>query len=155
MKRVLFVFNFLLVMVSLMPAQSRPFKGTVTKMQMSECTIQHRFVTTLSGTPLITTVPCSEYTVISDKVVYVIIGHHADQSIPLAEDIFFREKNNELVVFSDDEKSQVRFPIKQMTLRADWDRDQAKREEVKQLSQRSLNCEVGTPPRAMAEANNK
>jgi hypothetical protein len=144
MRRVLFLFGFLLVTVSLMPAQSRPFKGTVIKMQMSECTIPHRLISNLSGTPVIATVPCAEYTVISDKVVYIIVGHRPEQSIPLAEDIFFQEKNKELVVFSGDEKSRVQFSIKQMTLRSELDREKADREEanreaIKQLAQRETS----------------
>ncbi|MGA2962737.1 MAG: hypothetical protein ABSD96_13760 [Candidatus Korobacteraceae bacterium] len=140
MRRGLFLFGFLLVAVNLMPAQSRPFKGTVIKMQMSECTIPHRLISNLSGTPVIATVPCAEYTVISDKVVYIIVGHRHEQSISLAEDIFFQEKNNELVVFSDDVKSRIQFPIKQMTLRSDWDREKAdpevaNRAGIKQLAQ--------------------
>lgn len=158
MKQALLSISFLLVTVTLMPAQNKPFKATVVSMTMSECTISHRLISNLSGTPIIATVPCAEYTVLSDKVAYVLVGRHTEQSLSLGSDMFFREENKELVVFSDDEKSRVRFPIKHMMLRSDWEHEKTVREEVtrealKQSVQHSLTCEAANPPSATITAS--
>ena len=157
MKRVLVQVSFLLVAVSFLSAQNKPFKAAVVNMQMTECTFPHRFVSSLSGTLVIATVPCAEYTVLGDKVVYVIVGRHTEQSLSLGQDLFFREDNKELVVFSDDEKSRARFPIKQMVLRPEWEhqkalRDEVTREAIKQTMQRALSCE---PPSTVVTASSE
>ena len=160
MRQALISLSFLLTTVTLMPAQNKPFKAAIIKMEMSECSLPHRFISSMSGTLIIDTVPCAEYTIISDKVVYVVIGRHAEQSLSLGADMFFREENKELVVFSDDEKSRVRFPIKQMVLRSDWEHDKANREEAareatKQFVQHSLVCESGNSPAGAVTASIK
>lgn len=66
----------------------------------------------------------------SDKVVSVVVGRRTEEFMPLAENMEFLVRKNELVIFSDDEKATSRFAIQQMTLRADWDREQAHREFV-------------------------
>ncbi len=160
MKQALLSLSFLLATVTLMPAQNKPFKATVVSMTMSECTIAHRFISNLSGTPIIGTVPCAEYTVLSDKMAYVLLGRRTEQSLSLGGDMFFREENKELVVFSDDEKSRVRFPIKQMMLRSDWEhektlRAEATREALKESVQHSLARENDNPPSTTVTASAK
>lgn len=149
MTRNTFLASFILVMVSLMPAQVRSFKGTVIRMQMAECPAQRGLMAALSGTSAGATTPCPEYTVVSDKVVYVITGHHADQFIPLAEEVDFLVKKNELVVLSDDEKSQTRFFVKAMALRSIWEREEEHRALMMRLAERSLsNYELRNSPTA-------
>lgn len=57
----------------------------------------------------------------TEKVVYVIVGKSSDQLIPLAETIDFRFQKNEVAVRIDDAK-ESRFLIKEMTLRAEWEK---------------------------------
>ena len=64
----------------------------------------------------------------SDKVVYVVVGRHTEEFIPLAENMEFLIRKDELIILADDEKTKSRFVIQQMTLRADWDREQARKE---------------------------
>ena len=64
----------------------------------------------------------------SSKVVYVVVGRRTQEFIPLAEDLDFVIRNNEIVIFSDDEKTKSRFVIQQMMLRADWDREEQRKE---------------------------
>jgi len=102
--------------------------GTVTRMQTKECTIMHGgFATVLGSMPQKTEEVCPEYTLVSDKVVYVVVGRRSSQFMPLAEAIQFRLYKNELLVRVDDERREARFSIKEMQLRSDWDRDQALR----------------------------
>ena len=107
-------------------AQQRFQGGTVTRMQTKECTIVHGgFATVLGSLPQKTEEVCPEYTLVSDKVVYVVVGRRSSQFMPLAEAIQFRLYKNELLVRVDDERREARFSIKEMQLRSDWDRDQA------------------------------
>ena len=83
----------------------------------------------------------------SDKVVYVVVGRRSEEFIPLAEDKEFLIRKNELVIFSDDEKTKSRFTIQRMTLRADWDRERSARNLQARMMERSVNYEVRNPPR--------
>ena len=83
-----------------------------------------------------------------DKVVYVVVGRRSDEFIPLAENIDFLIRKNELVTFSDDEKNKSHFAIQAMTLRADWEREEARKELAAKMMERSVNYEVRNPPRA-------
>jgi hypothetical protein len=67
---------------------------------------------------------CTEYTLVSEKVVYVVVGKRSSQFMPLAEIIQFHLLKNELLVRVDDEKRESHFSIKEMQLRSDWERDQ-------------------------------
>ena len=115
---------------------------------MTDCTAQHSFMAAMSGTPAQAVGTCPEYTVMSNKVVYVIVGRRAEEFIPLAEDIDFLIRKNELVLFSDDEKVKSRFVIQQMMLRTDWDRDEERKEVEARKTERSVNYESRNPPRA-------
>ncbi len=154
MKRISLLFAFVLGAAAILQAQGNwSFKGTVVKMRMADCVMQRGFMATMSGVPA-AGVTCPEYTVVSDKVVYLVVGRSAEEFIPLAEDMDFLIRKNELVIFSDDEKTKSHFVIQQMTLRSDWDREEARKELAARMMERSVNYESRNPPRAsMAPAN--
>ena len=156
MKRMALMFAFVLSVAVLVQAQSIwSFKGTVIKMRMGDCAMQRGFMATLAGVPAVSTgVTCPEYTVTSDKVVYVVVGRRAEDFIPLAENLDFLIRKNDLVLFSDDEKTKSHFQILQMTLRADWDREEEKKEIAARQAERSVNYEVRNPSRASIVATN-
>lgn len=96
--------------------------GTVIRMRMGDCMNQHRVMSALSGrAPQPTGEVCPEYTLVSDKVVYLIVGKSSNQLIPLAEFIDFRFHKSELAVRVDDARQECRFVIKEMALRSDWE----------------------------------
>ncbi len=109
--------------------------GTVVKMHMDDCVVMHRgFMASFGGpqTPPPEEI-CPEYTLVSDKVVFVIVGKSSNQLIPLAEEIDFRFQRNELAVRVDDARHESKFTIKEMTLRSVWDREQRQEEEESSL----------------------
>ena len=97
--------------------------GTVVKMRMGDCAAApHGFMLALGGAPSQMPVEaCPEYTLVSDKVVYVIVGRSSNQLVPLADVIDFRIQKNELAVRVDDAKRESKFMIKEMVLRSEWD----------------------------------
>jgi len=98
---------------------------------MSDCVLaRHGFMATF-GSPAapVAQEPCPEYTLLSDKVVFVIVGKSSNQLIPLAEIIDFRLHNNELAVRVDDAKRETKFTIREMVLRSEWERAQQHMEE--------------------------
>jgi hypothetical protein len=98
--------------------------GTVVRMRMIDCLpVHHGFMTAMSGgAPVQPTVEvCPEYTLISDKVVFVIVGKSSDQLIPLADVVDFRFNKNELAMRVDDARRESKFNIKEMILRTDWE----------------------------------
>lgn len=97
--------------------------GTVVRMRMTDCLpAHHGFMMAMSG-PAAQMGPevCPEYTLLSDKVVFVIVGRSSDQLIPLADEIDFRLHNNEMAVRVDDARRENKFSIKEMILRTEWD----------------------------------
>jgi hypothetical protein len=97
--------------------------GTVVRMRMGDCLMSHRgFMANMGGaqTQMLPDA-CPEYTLLSDKVVYVIVGRSSNQLIPLADEVDFRLHRNELAVRVDDAKRESRFSIKEMILRSEWD----------------------------------
>lgn len=101
--------------------------GTVVRMRMGACLPEHHtFMMAMSGgaSPQNAPVACPEYTLLSEKVVYVIVGRSADQLIPLADEIDFRLQNTGIAVRVDDAKHESKFGIKEMILRSDWERVQ-------------------------------
>ena len=101
--------------------------GTVVRMHVGDCTLlpHHGFMAKLSGTqPQPEPEVCPEYTLVGDKVVYVIVGKSSNQLVPLAENIDFRFQNNQIAVRIDDAKHETRFAIKEMVLRSEWERTQ-------------------------------
>jgi hypothetical protein len=147
MKRMTLLFVFVLGAAVVLQAESRwSFKGTVIRMRMADCVAQGGFKASLSGIS-VAGGSCPEYTVMSSKVVYVVVGRRTEEFIPLAEDMDFLIRKNEVVIFSNDEKVRSRFVIQQMTLRADWDREQEQKELETRMMERSVNYEVRNRPR--------
>ena len=96
--------------------------GTVVRMRMGDCAFAHHgFIAAMGGPAQMAADVCPEYTLISDKVVFVIVGRSSNQLIPLADVIDFRFRNSELAVRVDDAKHESKFNIKEMILRSEWD----------------------------------
>jgi len=157
MKRIALLFIFALSATVALQAQGNwSFRGTVIKMRMTTCVMHGGFMATMSGVPAPAGITCPEYTLMSDKVVYVVVGRRAEEFIPLAENMAFLIRKNELVLFSDDEKTKARFTIQQMILRTEWEREEARKEVAARIVERSVNHEALNPPRtAMLSTNTK
>jgi len=100
--------------------------GSVVRMHMGDCVLaQHGFISAF-GAPANPTSQqaCAEYTLVSNDVVYVIVGKSSNQLIPLAETIDFRLHRNELAVRVDDAKKELKFAIREMLVRSEWERQQ-------------------------------
>jgi len=112
--------------------------GTVVRMRMGDCAfVHHGFMVSMSGAPAQTSAEvCPEYTLVSDKVVFVIVGRSSNQLVPLADVIDFRFHKNELVVRIDDEKQESKFTIREMMLRTEWDRIQKRLDEQRNTPDR-------------------
>jgi hypothetical protein len=100
--------------------------GSVVRMHMGDCVLAHHGFMVAFGGP---SAPepqdfCPEYTLVSSKVVYVIVGKSSKELIPLAETIDFRLQKDELAVRADDAKHESKFMIKEMVMRSEWDRVQ-------------------------------
>jgi hypothetical protein len=97
--------------------------GTVVRMRMGDCMLVHRGFMNQFGPPQGTTIDegCPEYTLVTDKVVYLIVGKSSNQLVPLAEVIDFRLQNKEMAVRVDDARKESKFTIKEMTLRSEWE----------------------------------
>lgn len=98
--------------------------GTVVRMRMGDCLPSHHGFMAAFGPPqsqMGMTEACPEYTLVSEKVVYVIVGQSSDHLVPLADVIDFRMHKNEMLVRLDDAKRESRFAIKEMVLRSEWD----------------------------------
>ncbi len=114
-------------------------EGTVVRMRMVDCLpIHHGFVSVMSGGGAVPVAPdvCPEYTLVSDKVVFVIVGKSSDQLIPLADVVDFRFNKNELALRLDDARHESKFTIKEMILRTDWE-----------LIQKHIKDEIANPSR--------
>jgi hypothetical protein len=107
--------------VALQPQYAQ--KGTIIRMRMAECLEQpHRFMMAMSGAA--GQAPdelCPEYVLLSDKVVYVIVGKTSGSLIPLAETTQFRLQKNTLLIRADDESRETKFMLREMVLRSEWD----------------------------------
>lgn len=114
--------------------------GTVVRMRMGPCIPEHHtFMMAMSGGAGPQNAPqaCPEYTLVSEKVVYVIVGRSSDQLVPLADQIDFRLQNKGVAVRLDDAKRESKFGIKEMILRSDWELVQ--RHIAEQLSNPTLS----------------
>ncbi|HYM77692.1 MAG TPA: hypothetical protein VE377_17090 [Candidatus Dormibacteraeota bacterium] len=111
--------------------------GTVIRMRMGDCLpVHHGFMVALGGAQADTgPEACPEYTLVSDKVVFVIVGRSSDQLIPLADVVDFRFHNNELAMRIDDARKESKFSIKEMVLRSEWD-----------LVQKHIADQMNNPP---------
>ncbi len=96
--------------------------GTVVRMRMGDClSTRHGFMVTMGGGGGVQTADtCPEYTLVSDRVVYVIVGKSSGQLIPLADVIDFRIVHADLAVRLDDSRHESKFSIKEMLLRSEW-----------------------------------
>jgi hypothetical protein len=96
--------------------------GMVVKMRMGDCALVRRgFMTTFGPPQAPAEAPCPEYTLVTDKVVFVIVGKSSRDLVPLAEVVDFRFHKNALAMRVDDERRESKFVIKEMTLRSQWD----------------------------------
>jgi hypothetical protein len=113
-------------------------RGTVVRMRMGDCASTHNgFMARMSGAPAqLGADACPEYTLVSDKVVFVIVGRSSNQLIPLTDVIDFRFHHGELAVRVDDAKHESKFGIKEMILRSEWD-----------LVRKHITDELNTLPR--------
>jgi hypothetical protein len=113
-------------------------QGTVVRMRMGDCMIMHRGFMSQFGPPQAAAIEesCPEYTLVTDKVVFLIVGKSSNQLVPLAEIIDFRIQNKVLAVRVDDARKESMFAIKEMTLRSQWD-----------LIQKHIEQELNDPPR--------
>jgi hypothetical protein len=96
--------------------------GTIVRMHMGDCLPDHGVVAALSGNsrPQASEV-CPEYTLVSDRVVYVIVGKPSKDVLPLAQEVDFRIRKNQIGVRADDGNHESRFLVREMILRADWE----------------------------------
>jgi hypothetical protein len=96
---------------------------TVVRMRIGDCLPGHRGFMANFGSQQVPMPkePCPEYTLLSDKVVYVIVGASTRQFIPLADIIEFRLRKSEIAVHLDDAKHESKFAIKEMILRSEWE----------------------------------
>jgi len=97
--------------------------GTVIRMRMGDCVLMHRGFMVAFGPPqaAATEESCPEYTLVTDKVVFLIVGKSSNHLVPLAEIIDFRFQNKELAVRVDDARHESKFAIKEMMLRSQWE----------------------------------
>jgi hypothetical protein len=111
-------------------------QGTVVRMRMGDCLpVHHAFMIAMAGQPTqMGGEVCPEYTLISDKVVFVIVGSSSDQLVPLADVVDFRFHKNELAMRIDDARHESKFSIKEMVLRSEWD-----------MVQKHINDELNNP----------
>jgi hypothetical protein len=63
-------------------------------------------------------------------------------------------RKNELVILPDDERTKSHFLIQQMMLRADRDREEARKELAARMMERSVNYEVRNSPQASMASTN-
>jgi DMSO reductase anchor subunit len=130
MKRALLIVVFCSLQTFVMAQFSIYQHGTVVRMRMGECVTQHRLMAALSGSATPQAVEhCPEFTLVADKVVYVIVGKNSNQLIPLAESILFRLQKNEVAVRVDDARQEGRFVVKEMALRAEWEHTRQREQE--------------------------
>jgi len=97
-------------------------RGMVVRMRMGDCGPAHRGFISAFGPPQASPEENSpEYTLVSDKVVFLIVGRSSKEFVPLAETLDFRFQKSELFIRVNDERKESRFEIKEMTLRSQWD----------------------------------
>jgi len=98
--------------------------GCVVRMKMGDCLPSHHGFMANFGAPQVpaTENACPEYTLLSEKVVYVIVGSSPNEFIPLADAIDFRIQKSEVAVRVDDARHENKFAIKEMILRSEWER---------------------------------
>lgn len=139
-------FFLLLLMLCILPGSSAAqttgrHKGVIVRMRMGECLPNGHsgFIGAMAGGARQTDELCPEYTLVTDKVVYVIVGKVSGQIIPLAETTEFRIVKNELLIRVDDAMHETKFTVKEMALRPDWESERLRAvEEPKDSSRPQL-----------------
>ncbi len=93
-------------------------QGTIVRMRLAECVgPEHGWMAAVSGSgPTQIEKRCPEYVLVSDKVIYTIIGKRSDQVVPLAEVTEFRLQKSEMLIRVDDARKEAHFQIKEMSL---------------------------------------
>lgn len=132
MRRSLLLIVLFCCSVPFVLAQTRAHQaGTIVRMRMADCVCpHHRLMAALSGGgKLAMGGLCPQYVLVTDKVVYTIIGKETDQLLPLAETTRFRLFHNEMLIRIDDANRESRFYVLEMTLRKEWERRQLRAEE--------------------------
>jgi hypothetical protein len=127
MRRIAVLILTLIIPICLSAQNNHRQQGTIIRMRMTDCLgAQHGFMAAMSGAGKAdaTGTVCPEYVLVADRVVYVISGKGSDQLIPLAEITRFRLVKSEMLIRVDDAPKEVRFHIKSMLLRPEWDRNQ-------------------------------
>jgi len=135
----------LLLMFCILPCSSAAqtggrHRGVIVRMRMGECLPSGHsgFVGVMAGARQADDL-CPEYTLVTDKVVYVIVGKVSGQIIPLAETTEFRIVKNELLIRVDDAMHETKFTVKEMALRPDWESERLRAvEEPKDSSRPQL-----------------
>lgn len=127
MKRTFLLMLLLCTFSTLLSAQFGIYQhGSIVRMRMGDCMLAHHGFMMAFGSPAGQQIQesCPEYTLVTDNVVYVIVGKSSNQIIPLTETIDFRLLKSELAVRLDDAKHESKFAIKEMVVRSDWERMQ-------------------------------
>jgi hypothetical protein len=117
-------------------------KGTVIRMKMAQCmaTSSGGFLAALSGqAPVASGDTCPEYTLVSDRVVYVVVAKSSNELIPLADDLEIRLQKNEILVHLDDTTKEIRLSVRAMTLRDEWQREELERQRTRAATRVSHN----------------
>ncbi len=125
MKHALLFISLLCTLSLALAAENRSLQeGTIVRMRMADCGgLHHSFMATMSGGQL-PTESCPEYVLVTEKVVYVIVGKSSDQLVPLADTTRFHFQNSEVVIRVDDARHESHFHVKEMVLRPEWERGQ-------------------------------
>jgi hypothetical protein len=133
MKRITILILLLYNALPLVHAQGKTHQiGTVVRMRMTDCmSTQHGFMATMSGGGRVLSGElCPEYVLVTDTVVFVIMGKTSAQLLALADETRFRMQKNEMLIRADDARKESHFQIKQMMLRPEWERYQTIEERV-------------------------
>jgi len=138
MKKMPWLISLCCALPTFLPAEQGIYQhGSVVRMHMGDCILaRHGFMTTFGGPA--TPMPqeyCPEYTLVSENVVFVIVGKSSNQLIPLAETIDFRLHKSELVIRVDDAKHESKFTIREMIVRSEWERMQRHMDEQMRTSE--------------------
>jgi len=103
-----------------------PQEAVIVRMRLVVCPgPQHSFMMALSGSARVGPQdPCPEYTLLTEKIAYIVIGRASNQLVPLAETTKFRFQNREMLIRAGDSNHESHFMIKEMLLRSEWERVQ-------------------------------
>jgi hypothetical protein len=126
MKRYLVLIVLLgMVPISLAAQNRGRDEGVIIRMRVTDCIAPHHvFMTAMAGPQASTGETCPEYVLLTERVVYVIVGKSADQLLPLAETTRFRFQSNEILIRIEDARRESHFHVKAMTLRPEWERNE-------------------------------